>query len=56
MPELRGAVLRSLEVTADDALFARYAERVPVLRLGGGEVDWPFDADAVRRLLDRDAG
>ena len=35
------------------ALEARYGLRVPVLRdeASGIELDWPFDAQAVRRLL-----
>ncbi len=52
MPDLRGATLQTLEVTADDALFERYAERVPVLRVGAAEMDWPFAAERLRRLLD----
>ena len=54
MPELRGYALRTLEVMAEDALYAAYAERVPVLRVrSGGELDWPFDAAALKRLLER---
>lgn len=34
------------------ALEARYGARVPVLRRAdGGELDWPFDAAAVRRFV-----
>ena len=35
------------------ALEAAYGARVPVLRREdtGAELDWPFDADAVRRFL-----
>ena len=35
------------------ALEARYGERIPVLRedASGAELDWPFDADAVREFL-----
>ena len=38
----------------DDAdLEARYGARVPVLRDGrdGRELDWPFDAETLRRFL-----
>jgi hypothetical protein len=36
-------------IDEDDVLEARYGARVPVLRRGdGAELDWPFDADAVR--------
>jgi hypothetical protein len=57
MPDLRGAALATREVTADDALFERYAERVPVLRVGNvaedlAEMDWPFSAERLRGLLD----
>ena len=52
MPELRGCALRTREVMAEEALYASYAERVPVLRVHGDELDWPFDATALQRLLD----
>ena len=51
MPELAGRTLRTREVLADDRLFARYAARVPVLRIAGVELDWPFDAEELGRLL-----
>lgn len=51
MPELRGFALRTREVLADDALYVRYAERVPVLRIGTDELDWPFDIERLRELL-----
>ncbi len=51
MPELRGLTLRTREVLAADHLYARYAERVPVLRVDDHEVDWPFDAARIRQLL-----
>ena len=55
MPDLRGAALATREVTADDALFECYAERVPVLRAVGSkgvaEMDWPFSAERLRQLL-----
>ena len=39
----------------DAALEARYGDRVPVLRKGDGrELDWPFDAAAVRAFLAQD--
>lgn len=52
MPELRGCALRTLEVMAEEALYDAYAERVPVLRIHGDELDWPFDAATLKRLLD----
>ena len=51
MPELRGARLTTREVLADDRLYSRYAARVPVLRIGSIELDWPFDDARLRRLL-----
>ena len=47
MPDAAGQTLITLEVTEDDAMFDRYAERVPVLIIGEEEHDWPFDAKAV---------
>jgi hypothetical protein len=43
----------SVFIDGDDALEARYGLRVPVLRdeARDCELDWPFDAEAVRRLL-----
>jgi hypothetical protein len=43
----------SVFIDGDDALEARYGERVPVLRdeTRDWELDWPFDADALRVLL-----
>jgi hypothetical protein len=36
----------------DEALEARYGARVPVLRRGDGvELDWPFDAEAVKAFV-----
>jgi len=43
----------SVFIDGDEALEARYGARVPVLREAGGgtELDWPFDADGLRRWL-----
>ena len=45
--------LESVWIDDDDALEARYGLRVPVLRdeANGAELDWPFDAGAVRAFL-----
>jgi hypothetical protein len=45
----------SVFIDEDDVLEAAYGLRVPVLRdaRAGVELDWPFDAAAVRGLLDR---
>ena len=40
-------------IDGDDALEARFGERVPVLRdeARDAELDWPFDANAVRAFV-----
>ncbi len=52
---VRGAVavaFRPVEIADDEDLLERYGVRIPVLRRldTGEELDWPFDAAAVRRL------
>lgn len=44
---------RPVEIADDAGLLERYAIRIPVLRQldTGEELDWPFDAAAVQRLL-----
>ena len=51
MPELAGRTLVTRDVVDDEALLDRYGERVPVLRVGCAELDWPFDAEALRWAL-----
>ena len=53
MAEARAPDFDSVWVDDDAALEARYGVRLPVLRdfHGERELDWPFDADAVRRFL-----
>ncbi|HZH43659.1 MAG TPA: glutaredoxin family protein [Lysobacter sp.] len=48
----------SVFIDEDDALEARYGLRVPVLRDARTEreLDWPFDADTVRRFVAGDPG
>ena len=43
----------SVFIDGDDALEARYGLRVPVLRddLRDGELDWPFDMEALRQFM-----
>lgn len=44
--------LQEVDIIDDDELEARYALRIPVLRLSSGaELDWPFDEEAVARFL-----
>ena len=42
----------TVEIADDETLLARYGVRIPVLLRPdcGVELDWPFDAAAVRRL------
>ena len=49
----RAPAFDSVFIDDDAALEARYGTRVPVLRDDdrGIELDWPFDADRLRRWL-----
>ena len=53
LAEARTPEFTSVFIDADDALEARYGLRVPVLRDADRdiELDWPFDADAVRVFM-----
>jgi hypothetical protein len=53
LADTRAPEPESVFIDGDEALEARYGVRVPVLRdaASGVELDWPFDRDAVRRLL-----
>ena len=53
MAEAQAPDFESVWVDDSDALEQRYGTRVPVLRdeNSGCELDWPFDAAAVRALL-----
>ncbi|WP_172461710.1 glutaredoxin family protein [Dyella jiangningensis] len=53
MAEARAPDFDSVWVDDDEALEVRYGTRVPVLRdqQDGRELDWPFDATAVRQFL-----
>ena len=53
MAEARAPDFDSLWVDDDETLEARYGTRVPVLRDSedGREMDWPFDAAAVRAFV-----
>jgi hypothetical protein len=53
---LASAGVRDFESTfidGDTALEARYGMRVPVLRLGDAELDWPFNALQLAAWLDQ---
>ena len=53
LAQVRAPDFESVFIDGDDALEARYGERVPVLRDedGGRELDWPFDVDTLRAWL-----
>ena len=66
MPQAAGWLLRvrDIAIDADDSagLIAHYGERIPVLQLRGGdgdclgELDWPFDDNALAGLFKRCLG
>ena len=53
LAQARTPEFESVFIDGDDALEARYGERVPVLRddARGIELDWPFDADGLMAWL-----
>lgn len=53
LAQARAPEFDSVFIDGDDTLEARYGTRVPVLRdsVDGAELDWPFDADGLRRWL-----
>ena len=53
LAEAFGWQLEEVDVAEDDALFARYGTRVPVLRRPDldRELAWPFDAAALQALV-----
>jgi len=51
MPESRGLALQVVDVAEAPALLDRYGPRLPVLEVGGRELDWPFGRDDVARAI-----
>lgn len=53
LAQARVPEFQSVFIDGDEALERRYGERVPVLRDDNldRELDWPFDADRLRRWL-----
>ncbi len=43
--------LREVDITADEALFATYRYRIPVVQFGGVEMSAPIDAEKLRKAL-----
>jgi len=54
LPELRGSALDVVDVATDTRLLEHYGPRLPVLRAGSREIDWPFSRADVLRLLQAD--
>jgi hypothetical protein len=52
MARARVPEFESVFIDGDASLEARYGTRVPVLRLGDAELDWPFDVARIRLWLD----
>lgn len=54
LAEVRAPEFESVFIDGDDALEERYGLRVPVLRDEdrGVELEWPFDAEKLKRFLD----
>lgn len=46
-----GRSWRYVDIATDDALIARYGERIPVLRCGERELCWPFGLLDVLRMV-----
>lgn len=48
-----GLLVELIDITEHPALYARYEQRIPVLRRvdTGEEIGWPFDTDQVARML-----
>jgi len=53
LAQARAPEFETVWIDDDEALEARYGIRVPVLRdeTDGRELEWPFDADAVRAFM-----
>ena len=51
MPELRGLSLHVVDVANDEDLLSRYGERLPVVRVGERELDWPFGREEISNVL-----
>lgn len=49
--EQQGLIYTEVDIASDDALVERYGLRIPVLRLGQRELNWPFTLTEVQQLL-----
>ena len=52
-----GVTAEYIDIAEDETLFERYGMRIPVVRRtdNGAELDWPFDASALERLMAQSA-
>ena len=55
MPEVAGLRLVTRDIVNDAALFQEFAETIPVLRIGGEQLHWPFGQREVAAMIDRAA-
>ncbi len=58
-PALAGHELELIDIAVESELIARYGHRIPVLRGGRRELDWPFGAaeiDTLSRELEEAPG
>ncbi|HEC73190.1 MAG TPA: glutaredoxin family protein [Methylophaga aminisulfidivorans] len=51
MPELPQEDISVIEIGDDDALVNQYGIRIPVLRIGLEELDWPFTTEQVSLFI-----
>lgn len=49
-----GLEIDAVDIAEDDALIARYGERIPVLERNGHELGWPFGLLDVQAFLQKD--
>lgn len=55
-PALAGHELELIDIAVESDFMARYGERIPVLRSGSRELDWPFgrtDLESLSREIEK---
>ena len=48
---LRGHVLETVDIAADESLFRAFGTRIPVLQVEDFESEWPFDESQLLKVL-----
>ncbi len=48
--QTEGLAYTEVDIASDDALVERYGLRIPVIRQGSRELDWPFTLADIRQL------